>query len=110
MKHFSLQRLCLACVAVVLSLGIWAVPALAYDAPELLPANSTPVVDLAKALTRVQAEKLAQDLADFEAESGWKLRVLTQFDRTPGLAVRDFWDLDRRSVLLVADSRGGEYS
>ncbi len=33
--------------------------------------------------------------------------MLTQFDRTPGLAVRDFWNLDERSVLLVADQRGG---
>ncbi len=88
---------------------MWAIPTpvLAYNAPELLPDTPTAVVDLAKTLTRVQAENLAQDLAAFEAETGWKLRVLTQFDRTPGLAVKDFWDLDERSVLLVADSRGG---
>jgi energy-converting hydrogenase Eha subunit A len=33
--------------------------------------------------------------------------VLTQFDRTPGRAVKDFWNLDDKSVLLVADPRGG---
>ncbi|MDX2096845.1 MAG: TPM domain-containing protein, partial [Leptolyngbyaceae cyanobacterium bins.59] len=39
--------------------------------------------------------------------TGWKLRVLTQFYRTPGRAVKDFWGLDDRSLLLVADARGG---
>ena len=33
--------------------------------------------------------------------------MLTQYDRTPGLAVREFWGLDDRSLLLVADERGG---
>lgn len=56
---------------------------------------------------RFKKERLDSELADFEAQTGWKLRVLTQYDRTPGLAVRDFWDLDDRSILLVADTRGG---
>jgi hypothetical protein len=108
MKHF-LQRLLVVFAAVILGFGIWAIApaAEAFNAPELLPGNPTAVVDLAKALTSVQEEQLAQQLEDFEAETGWKLRVLTQFDRTPGLAVKDFWGLNEKSVLLVADSRGG---
>lgn len=81
--------------------------ALAYDNPDLLPDHPTPVIDLAKALTDNQRSALEQELDDFEATSGWKLRVLTQYDRTPGLAVKDFWNLDERSLLLIADERGG---
>ncbi len=81
--------------------------ALAYDNPDLLPNTPTPVVDLAKTLTDIQEDSLVKDLDNFETETGWKLRVLTQYDRTPGRAVIKFWGLDDKSILLVADSRGG---
>ena len=82
-------------------------PAWAYDNPDLLPDHPTPVIDLAKLLTDGQRGDLEAELVDFERTSGWKLRVLTQYDRTPGLAVREFWGLDDRSLLLIADERGG---
>jgi energy-converting hydrogenase Eha subunit A len=93
-------------LAVLLTLGI-AAPAQAYDNPDLLPATQTPIIDLARALTDVQETQLVQELQDFEQETGWKLRVLTQYDRTPGRALKDYWGLDERSLLLVADPRGG---
>lgn len=103
------QRLLKSIFAFFLALSVWVVApaAQAYDNPDLLPDTATPIIDLAKSLTSIQEEALAQDLEAFEAETGWKLRVLTQFDRTPGLAVRSFWGLDDKSVLLVADPRGG---
>lgn len=79
----------------------------AYNNPDLLPDHATPVIDLADSLTSFQREALEKDLSDFETETGWKLRVLTQFDRTPGRALKDFWGLDNHSVMLVADPRGG---
>jgi hypothetical protein len=82
-------------------------PAQAYDNPDLLPDHDTPVIDLARLLTDGQRQTLEEELREFEDTSGWKLRVLTQYDRTPGLAVREFWNLDDRSLLLVADERGG---
>lgn len=82
-------------------------PAYAYNNPELLPSEVTPVVDLGKSLNVVQEQNLVQELYDFEQETGWQLRVLTQYDRTPGRAVIKFWGLNDRSILLVADSRGG---
>lgn len=94
-------------VAVLLTLGIAAHPAQAYDNPDLLPTTQTPIIDLARALTDVQETQLVQELQDFEQETGWKLRVLTQYDRTPGRAVKDYWGLDERSLVLVADPRGG---
>jgi hypothetical protein len=81
--------------------------AYAYENPDLLPDKPTPVVDLAKSLTELQENKLVEELKGFETETGWKLRVLTQYDRTPGRAVINFWGLDDKSVLLVADARGG---
>jgi len=80
---------------------------MAADNPALLPDHPTPVIDLARALTDGQRQSLETELADFETSSGWKLRVLTQYERTPGLAVKDFWGLDERSLVLVADPRGG---
>lgn len=81
--------------------------AYAYNNPDLLPETQTPVIDLAKALTTQEEEALVKDLEAFEQETGWKLRVLTQFERTPGSAVKDYWGLNDHSLLLVADPRGG---
>lgn len=82
-------------------------PAWAVNNPELLPDVETPVVDLANFLPQLQEESLIKNLEDFEAETGWKMRVLTQYDRSPGRAVKKFWGLDDKSILLVADGRGG---
>ncbi|MBW4692512.1 MAG: TPM domain-containing protein [Lyngbya sp. HA4199-MV5] len=102
-------------IGFLVALTLWLSPldgvarsaAYAYNNPDLLPEVQTPIIDLAKALTEKQETALAQDLEDFEQETGWKLRVLTQFERTPGIAVKDYWGLDDHSVLLVADPRGG---
>ena len=82
-------------------------PALAVNNPELLPDVETPVVDLANFLPELQEKTLIENLEAFEAETGWKMRVLTQYDRSPGRAVKKFWGLDDKSILLVADGRGG---
>ncbi|MFE1748060.1 TPM domain-containing protein [Coleofasciculus sp. H7-2] len=109
MKHLPKQRIVASLVAFFLALSIWAIApvAHAYNNPDLLPETHTPIIDLAKALTNIQEEALVKNIESFEAETGWKLRVLTQYDRTPGLALKDYWSLDNKSVLLVADQRGG---
>ena len=62
------------------------------------------MIDLAKALSDTQRQSLETSDA---FEDGWlKLRVLTQYERTPGRAVKEFWGLDERSLLLH-DPRGG---
>ena len=90
-------------------IGLWgaAAPVQAYDNPELLPDHPTPVIDLARVFSETQRERLEESLGEVEERTGWKLRVLTQYERTPGLAIREFWGLDERSLLLVADPRGG---
>lgn len=105
----SVRKLLVSCVAVIAAIGCWAIApaAQAYDNPELLPEQMTSIIDLAKSLTSQQEANLNTDLESFEAETGWKLRVLTQFDQTPGRAVKDFWQLDDKSILLIADPRGG---
>lgn len=109
MLHFHPQRLFKFVAALAIVLLTWTIvpEAQAYDNPDLLPDHYTPIIDLANSLTEVQQQTLAQQLDEFETETGWKLRVLTQFDRTPGRAVKEFWGLDDRSVLLIADPRGG---
>ena len=81
--------------------------AFAYDNPELLPNKATPVIDLAKSFNKYQRETLEKSLNEYEDRTGWKIRVLTQFENTPGLAIKKFWDIDERTLLLVADPRGG---
>jgi hypothetical protein len=104
----GILRFCTLALMLVLLLAPMAGQrAWAFDNPDLLPSQPTPVIDLAKLLTDGQRTALEQELEEFEATSGWKLRVLTQYDRTPGLAIREFWGLDERSLLLVADERGG---
>ncbi|MBD2311395.1 TPM domain-containing protein [Desertifilum sp. FACHB-1129] len=110
MPKLFFQRLFVCAIALLLTVSVWGIApqgAQAVDNPELLPDTPTPIIDLGRALTDIQEDRLAEDLSNFESETGWKLRVLTQFDRTPGRAVKDFWGLDDKSVLLVADSRGG---
>lgn len=109
MKHpFSQKVLGIIFVALITVMGWTIAPAAwAFDNPELLPETQTPIIDLANFLPTKQEEAIIKDIENFEAETGWKLRVLTQYDRTPGRAVKKFWGLDDRSVLLVADARGG---
>ena len=65
------------------------------------------MIDLSKAFTDPQRSNLEKRLNQVEESTGWKLRVLTQYERTPGRAVKEFWGLDESSLLLVADPRGG---
>jgi hypothetical protein len=109
MSQFFSRKFLASAAAFFLALSVWAIApaAHAFDNPDLLPQIQTPIIDLAKALTDIEEQELAKNLTEFEAETGWKLRVLTQYDRTPGLAVKSYWGLDQKSVLLVADPRGG---
>lgn len=115
MQNRGLQRLLSVLAIIVLSLFTWVISpssAIAVNNPELLPAETTPVVDLANFLPKQQEASIIQDIQDFQDETGWRLRVLTQDDRSPGRAVINFWGLDDnetqdKTILLVADGRGG---
>lgn len=110
MQNHPFPKIIFVLIVSILSLATWLVnpyPASAVNNPELLPAEVTPVVDLANYLPDLQEQSLIEQIETFEAETGWKLRVLTQYDQSPGRAVIPFWNLDDQSVLLVADGRGG---
>ncbi len=82
-------------------------PLLAINNPNLLPEEKTPVIDLAKTLSPIQKKSLEEDLNELEIESGWKIKYLSQFESAPGIAIKDYWDLDDTSLLIIADPRGG---
>ncbi len=105
--HGTLARTLPLLLTLVLALSTWVSPAYGANNPELLPDQPTPVIDLARVFTSIQREALVEELDAVEAQDGWKLRVLTQYDRTPGLAVKDFWGVNERSLVLIADPRGG---
>ena len=94
---------------IILSLLVFLInkPCLAINNPNLLPEINTPVLDLAKTLSPNQKKSLEENLNNFENESGWKIKYLSQFESTPGLAIKDYWNLDETSLLVVADPRGG---
>ncbi len=103
-KKLVISFLSITCLIISL---VFSSPANAYDNPDLLPSHPTPVIDLAKSLTNAQRLKLEAELTEYEKDSGWKIRVLTQYENTPGLAIKNFWDIDERTLLLIADPRGG---
>ncbi|MDJ0713537.1 MAG: TPM domain-containing protein [Prochloraceae cyanobacterium] len=110
MQNNFARKLLVFLGVVCLSLSTWFIApsaAWAYNNPELLPDTETPIVDLANYLPKVQEESLIKEIDNFQAQTGWKLRILTQYDRTPGRAVIKYWGLDDKSILLVADGRGG---
>jgi len=94
-------------LAIILACLSWCSPAYGANNPDLLPKEPTPIIDLARVFTPIQEQALGEELDAVESQDGWKLRVLTQYDRTPGLAVKDFWGVDERSLVVIADPRGG---
>ena len=93
--------------AFVISWIIISTPVLAANNPELLPDHPTPVIDLARTLSANQRKELETSLNEYEKNTGWKIRFLSQYEKTPGLALKEFWNLDETSLLIIADPRGG---
>ncbi|KAK8934360.1 hypothetical protein KSP39_PZI014641 [Platanthera zijinensis] len=76
--------------------------------PELLPKEFSTVIDVAGFLSAGQENRLRQEITDLEEDTGFKLRVLAQnYPETPGLAIRDFWKVDDRTIVFVADPTFG---
>ncbi|KAM7255037.1 hypothetical protein ACFE04_020278 [Oxalis oulophora] len=76
--------------------------------PELLPKEFSVVIDVAGFLSDGQERRIAQEIGDIEKDTGFKLRVLAQnYPDTPGLAIRDFWQVDDRTIVFVADPTFG---
>eukprot|EP00448_Togula_jolla_P003547 CAMPEP_0170612954 /NCGR_PEP_ID=MMETSP0224-20130122/24007_1 /TAXON_ID=285029 /ORGANISM="Togula jolla, Strain CCCM 725" /LENGTH=241 /DNA_ID=CAMNT_0010938509 /DNA_START=185 /DNA_END=910 /DNA_ORIENTATION=- len=78
--------------------------------PELLPntdGNATPVIDVIKLLSDRQRRVIEKQAGEIEAATGVKLRVLAQtYPTTPGLAIRDYWKVDDRTLVYVHDTGG----
>ncbi|KAK9126609.1 hypothetical protein Scep_015458 [Stephania cephalantha] len=76
--------------------------------PELLPKEFATVIDVAGFLSDGQEKRITKEIADLEKDTGYKLRVLAQnYPDTPGLAVKDFWAVDDRTIVFVADPTFG---
>ncbi|KAK2654972.1 hypothetical protein Ddye_008024 [Dipteronia dyeriana] len=76
--------------------------------PELLPKEFTYVIDVAGFLSDGQERRLVQEIANIEKDTGFKLRLLAQnYPDTPGLAIKDYWQVDDRTIVFVADPTFG---
>ncbi|KAJ1446533.1 hypothetical protein M885DRAFT_546081 [Pelagophyceae sp. CCMP2097] len=78
--------------------------------PELLPplradGSAPTVIDVGvNFLTKGEQRQAEKLIAQFEQQSGFKLRVLCQqYPQTPGLAIRDYWGVDGKTIVLIAD-------
>jgi hypothetical protein len=72
--------------------------------PELLPKEYTTVIDIAGFLSQGQESRIKEAVARLEEDTGFKLRVLAQnYPITPGVAVREFWHVDDKTIIFVAD-------
>merc|ERR1712071_492936 len=84
--------------------------------PDLLPKEpDLNVIQVEKFLTSVEAKRMNESLARLEKDTGFRVRVLCQaYPVTPGLAVRDYWDLgkegqkDDKYIVLVVDQFSGK--
>lgn len=91
--------------ASVLAAGV---PQSTYPGALARASPGKPVADLANVFGARQEERLAQRLSSFEADTGFKVRVLTQSEGSaPGSAIKEFFGLDDNSILIVVDLRGG---
>ena len=79
--------------------------------PDLLPDGpKVNIIDLEKMLAPSQSKKIDKLLANLERDTGYKFRVLCQrYPQTPGLAIKNYWDLDDKSIVMVVD-RGASKS
>ncbi|CAM9668849.1 unnamed protein product, partial [Choristocarpus tenellus] len=72
--------------------------------PDLLPKEQTNVIDLVNFLTKGEEKRMNKLIGTLEAETGYRLRVLCQhYPDTPGLAVKDYWKVDDKTIVMVAD-------
>ena len=71
----------------------------------MLPSGPvTNVIDLQKFLTSGQVSAIDKQLEKLQKETGFKLRVLCQaYPETPGLAIKDYWRVDDKTIVLIAD-------
>ena len=72
------------------------------DNPSLLPSSPNEVViQTEKFLTSGQAKRMSDLIVNLERDTGFRLRVLCQnYPNTPGLAIRDYWDLGKEVCVL----------
>ena len=72
--------------------------------PELLPKEPTTVIDVVNFLTKGQEKKVAASIQQLEEKTGYKLRILCQsYPNTPGLAVKDYWNIDDKVHTRIFD-------
>ena len=74
--------------------------------PELLPSEpGLNVIQVERFLTKGQEKRLSDLLTALEKDTGYRVRVLCQaYPRTPGLAIRDYWDLGKEvKEILIGD-------
>ena len=69
----------------------------AVNRPDLLPSEKgLNVIQTENFLTKGQAKRMNDLLTALERDTGYRVRVLCQsYPNTPGLAIRDYWDLGK---------------
>eukprot|EP01025_Chloroclados_australasicus_P037178 TRINITY_DN37860_c1_g1_i3.p1 TRINITY_DN37860_c1_g1~~TRINITY_DN37860_c1_g1_i3.p1 ORF type:complete len:226 (+),score=36.41 TRINITY_DN37860_c1_g1_i3:124-801(+) len=112
-NNFNWQNVQKFAAASVVGFGLIAGSAAArfeeVNKPELLPKEQVNVIDVAGFLTDGEEKRLQKEIQNLENDTGVKLRVLAQnYPYTPGLAIREYWQVDDDTVVFVADPTFGD--
>jgi len=81
-------------------------PALAAGPVVVTLSDDTPVADLARVVPSGKLAAVQQQLLDLERDTGWRVRVLTLFDRSTAPSVeqiRSEWHVDDKTVVVLVD-------
>ncbi|GBG75637.1 hypothetical protein CBR_g20266 [Chara braunii] len=71
-----------------------------------IPTAPTAIIDSAGSIPPAKRALLSAELAQFESETGWKLRILTRFRQGEPPSQQDvlkFWKPDERTILVIED-------
>tara|TARA_Y100001970_G_scaffold213420_1_gene260826 strand:- start:1479 stop:2279 length:801 start_codon:yes stop_codon:yes gene_type:complete len=96
-------------LTIFLIILVISIPIKAFSISEstVIKSDKTSVIDLARTMSSFQQRELDSSIKELEMRTGWKIRVLTQYENNPNLSIKDYWQIDKKTLIILVDPRGG---